>query len=194
MEFLFLNHSLKIEMNLTWCVSIRFARMGHRIARLEATISFLLSSILQIMSVLGFLWMHCPTLLFICKLGIWENELFRFCIAVMALRIVTRRFGSKVLPLFSSANLLHSHATSFGWFISLSLGFWVLPMLVFEFSILIMYLNRFSFFFNIRKCLLQLARTSANLSGQLPNPTTFGWWEDSYEIKYGYHGLNSLYY
>ncbi|XP_022158095.1 2-methoxy-6-polyprenyl-1,4-benzoquinol methylase, mitochondrial isoform X1 [Momordica charantia] len=33
----------------------------------------------------------------------------------MALRTVTRRFGSKFLPMFSSTNLLHSHATSFGF-------------------------------------------------------------------------------
>ncbi|XP_011653548.1 2-methoxy-6-polyprenyl-1,4-benzoquinol methylase, mitochondrial isoform X3 [Cucumis sativus] len=33
----------------------------------------------------------------------------------MALRSVTRRIGSKFFPMFSSANLLHSHATSFGF-------------------------------------------------------------------------------
>ncbi|KAG6583494.1 2-methoxy-6-polyprenyl-1,4-benzoquinol methylase, mitochondrial, partial [Cucurbita argyrosperma subsp. sororia] len=34
---------------------------------------------------------------------------------VMALRSVTRRIGSKIFPMFSSANHLHSHATSFGF-------------------------------------------------------------------------------
>ncbi|XP_023520412.1 2-methoxy-6-polyprenyl-1,4-benzoquinol methylase, mitochondrial-like isoform X2 [Cucurbita pepo subsp. pepo] len=33
----------------------------------------------------------------------------------MALRSVTRRIGSKIFPMFSSANHLHSHATSFGF-------------------------------------------------------------------------------
>ncbi|XP_050936544.1 2-methoxy-6-polyprenyl-1,4-benzoquinol methylase, mitochondrial isoform X2 [Cucumis melo] len=33
----------------------------------------------------------------------------------MALRSVTRRIGSKFFPMFSSANQLHSHATSFGF-------------------------------------------------------------------------------
>ncbi|KAM2661008.1 hypothetical protein EV2_023366 [Malus domestica] len=33
----------------------------------------------------------------------------------MALRTVTRKLGSKLLPLFSPAALLHSHATSFGF-------------------------------------------------------------------------------
>ncbi|KAL4011014.1 hypothetical protein IC575_028056 [Cucumis melo] len=35
--------------------------------------------------------------------------------SVMALRSVTRRIGSKFFPMFSSANQLHSHATSFGF-------------------------------------------------------------------------------
>ncbi|KAK4576538.1 hypothetical protein RGQ29_027190 [Quercus rubra] len=33
----------------------------------------------------------------------------------MALRMVTRKLGSKLLPRFSSTSLLHSHATSFGF-------------------------------------------------------------------------------
>ncbi|XP_031262527.1 2-methoxy-6-polyprenyl-1,4-benzoquinol methylase, mitochondrial-like [Pistacia vera] len=33
----------------------------------------------------------------------------------MALRLVTRKLGSKLLPMCSSASLLHSHATSFGY-------------------------------------------------------------------------------
>ncbi|KAL5549350.1 hypothetical protein UlMin_004581 [Ulmus minor] len=33
----------------------------------------------------------------------------------MALRTVTRKLSTKVLPLFSSASMLHSHATSFGF-------------------------------------------------------------------------------
>ncbi|CAK7337526.1 unnamed protein product [Dovyalis caffra] len=47
-----------------------------------------------------------------------KNE-FIFCLggrlAVMALRLVSRKLGSKFLPMLSSTSLLHSHATSFGF-------------------------------------------------------------------------------
>lgn len=68
--------------------------------------------------VIGYLYMHCPPVSW--ALGIIIKFFLFLFIAVMALRTVTRRFGSKFLPMFSSTNLLHSHATSFGWFISLS--------------------------------------------------------------------------
>ena len=41
-------------------------------------------------------------------------------LTAMALRMVTRKLGSKLLPRFSSTSLLHSHATSFGLSFSLS--------------------------------------------------------------------------
>ena len=43
-------------------------------------------------------------------------------LTAMGLRMVTRKLGSKLLPRFSSTSLLHSHATSFGLYFSLSLS------------------------------------------------------------------------
>lgn len=37
-----------------------------------------------------------------------------FCRVAMALGMITRRLESKLQPMFCSASLLHSHATSFG--------------------------------------------------------------------------------
>ena len=49
-----------------------------------------------------------------------DSSIFFLWLTAMALRMATRRLGSKLLPRFSSISVLHSHATSFGSSISLS--------------------------------------------------------------------------
>lgn len=121
---------------------IRFAHMANWISRFKASI---LLRLLFFKLCTYLIIYQCIVLLLV---GLGDNNFTYFFIAVMALRSVTRTIGSKLFPMFSSANLLHSHATSFGWFISFSLSHWnmigrfrVLPMLVFKMSYLIVYLN-----------------------------------------------------